>query len=160
MARAVLSVVLCLSALSPQYFVGGMALYHSRSTSFRRGCFAVLSTISRTSGSERPDNRLAKLRTRHPLMRPLVSTQLYSNSSGNYASASSQKSSVELDANQQKELSNYERLVRKLYMTNLFNPVKLGLENMDRLHMALGSPMDQVGICFSVCTSMHLVMQF
>ena len=40
--------------------------------------------------------------------------------------------------------SNYERLVRKLYMTNLFNPVKLGLENMDRLHKILGSPMDQV----------------
>ena len=42
--------------------------------------------------------------------------------------------------------SHYERLVRKLYMTNLFNPVKLGLENMDRLHKALGSPMDQVSL--------------
>ena len=38
----------------------------------------------------------------------------------------------------------YEQLVRKLYMTNLFNPVKLGLENMDRLHEALGRPLDQV----------------
>ena len=44
----------------------------------------------------------------------------------------------------EKSMSNYERLVRKLYMTNLFNPVKLGLENMDRLHKVLGSPMDQV----------------
>lgn len=40
--------------------------------------------------------------------------------------------------------SNYERLVRKLYQTNLFNPVKLGLENMNKLHEILGSPMDQV----------------
>ena len=39
-------------------------------------------------------------------------------------------------------MSEYERLVRKLYMTNLFNPVKLGLENMDRLHEILGRPMD------------------
>ncbi|KAL7538097.1 hypothetical protein ACHAXR_011321 [Thalassiosira sp. AJA248-18] len=31
-------------------------------------------------------------------------------------------------------------------MTNLFNPVKLGLENMDMLHKALGSPMDQPNI--------------
>ncbi|EED89337.1 folylpolyglutamate synthase [Thalassiosira pseudonana CCMP1335] len=31
-------------------------------------------------------------------------------------------------------------------MTNLFNPVKLGLENMDQLHKALGSPMDKSDI--------------
>ena len=42
------------------------------------------------------------------------------------------------------EWTNYERLVRKLYMTNLFNPVKLGLENMDKLHGLIGSPMDRV----------------
>ena len=40
-------------------------------------------------------------------------------------------------------MSEYERLVRKLYQTNLFNPVKLGLENMDRLHEILGRPMDR-----------------
>jgi dihydrofolate synthase/folylpolyglutamate synthase len=39
-------------------------------------------------------------------------------------------------------MTNYERLVRKLYMTNLFNPVKLGLENMDKLHALLDRPMD------------------
>eukprot|EP01082_Thalassiosira_pseudonana_P014258 g12827.t1 g12827 contig7:247939-249810(+) len=44
------------------------------------------------------------------------------------------------------EWTNYEKLVRKLYMTNLFNPVKLGLENMDQLHKALGSPMDKSDI--------------
>ena len=47
---------------------------------------------------------------------------------------------------EERSWSHYERLVRKLYMTNLFNPVKLGLENMDRLHKALGSPMDQVSL--------------
>ena len=153
MIRVVLlSVVLLSTALSPQFFIGGMALSHySRSTSFRRGCMTLSSCLGRTTG-----NRLAKLRTRHPLMRPLVSKQLYSNSSGNYGPTSSQKSCIDLDANQQKELSNYERLVRKLYMTNLFNPVKLGLENMDRLHKVLGSPMDQVRLCFSVCTSYAL----
>lgn len=31
-------------------------------------------------------------------------------------------------------------------MTNLFNPVKLGLENMDKLHKAIGSPMDKPNI--------------
>jgi dihydrofolate synthase/folylpolyglutamate synthase len=40
-------------------------------------------------------------------------------------------------------MSDYERLVRRLYTTNLFNPVKLGLENMDRLHEMLGRPMDR-----------------
>lgn len=47
---------------------------------------------------------------------------------------------------EEREGSNYEKLVRKLYMTNLFNPVKLGLENMDKLHKAIGSPMDKPNI--------------
>lgn len=49
-------------------------------------------------------------------------------------------------AKEEREWSNYEKLVRKLYMTNLFNPVKLGLENMDKLHKAIGSPMDKPNI--------------
>lgn len=48
------------------------------------------------------------------------------------------------DEEKAEEWTNYERLVRKLYMTNLFNPVKLGLENMDKLHGSIGSPMDRV----------------
>ena len=40
--------------------------------------------------------------------------------------------------------SPYERWVRRLYQTNLFNPVKLGLDNIQRLHDALGNPMDNV----------------
>ena len=50
------------------------------------------------------------------------------------------------DEGQAEEWTNYERLVRKLYMTNLFNPVKLGLENMDKLHGLIGSPMDRVRV--------------
>lgn len=42
--------------------------------------------------------------------------------------------------------SEYEQLVRKLYMTNLFNPVKLGLDNMHRLHRALGKPMEKYDV--------------
>jgi dihydrofolate synthase/folylpolyglutamate synthase len=38
----------------------------------------------------------------------------------------------------------YERWVRRLYQTNLFHPVKLGLQNMDELHEMLGRPMDNV----------------
>ena len=38
----------------------------------------------------------------------------------------------------------YERWVRRLYQTNLFNPVKLGLQNIQDLHDALGSPMNNV----------------
>lgn len=36
----------------------------------------------------------------------------------------------------------YEKCVRRLYLTNLFHPVKLGLQNMEQLHEALGYPMD------------------
>lgn len=37
----------------------------------------------------------------------------------------------------------YERWVRRLYQTNMFNPVKLGLQNMNDLHEAMGRPMDK-----------------
>ena len=40
----------------------------------------------------------------------------------------------------------YERLVRRLYTTNLFHPVKLGLDNIERLYEALGSPVDDVSL--------------
>ena len=40
----------------------------------------------------------------------------------------------------------YERWVRRLYMTNLFHPVKLGLQNMHKLHEALGNPMDNTTV--------------
>jgi hypothetical protein len=40
------------------------------------------------------------------------------------------------------EYSPYERWVRRLYMTNMFHPVKLGLKNIEMLHEAMGSPMD------------------
>lgn len=38
----------------------------------------------------------------------------------------------------------YERCVRRLYLTNMFHPVKLGLDNINALHRALGNPMDSV----------------
>merc|ERR1740124_1673716 len=40
----------------------------------------------------------------------------------------------------------YEQMVRRLYMTNLFHPAKLGLDNIENLHRALGSPMDNPDI--------------
>jgi len=42
-----------------------------------------------------------------------------------------------------KQPSLYEVLVRKLYMTNMFNPVKLGLKNMEELHNLMNKPMDR-----------------
>lgn len=36
----------------------------------------------------------------------------------------------------------YERWVRRLYQTNLFHPVKLGLQNIEQLHQLIGSPLD------------------
>ena len=42
--------------------------------------------------------------------------------------------------------SSYEQWVRRLYMTNLFHPVKLGLENIEKLHQLLGYPMDSPNV--------------
>lgn len=38
--------------------------------------------------------------------------------------------------------SDYEKWVRQLYKTNMFHPVKMGLQNIQQLHDLLGSPMD------------------
>jgi len=90
---------------------------------------------------------------------PLFSSTIRNNSNSNNDSLSPPKPDKATDEDVNSEIigqeeeeeeeegwSNYERLVRKLYMTNLFNPVKLGLENMDRVHKLLGSPMDQPDI--------------
>ena len=42
--------------------------------------------------------------------------------------------------------TGYEKWVRRLYATNMFHPVKLGLENMHLLHELLGKPMDDVSV--------------
>lgn len=43
-----------------------------------------------------------------------------------------------------KKYTDYEKWVRRLYMTNLFHPVKMGLSNMQQLHDIMGNPMDDV----------------
>jgi len=35
----------------------------------------------------------------------------------------------------------YEKCVRRLYLTNMFHPVKMGLQNMIQLHECMGNPM-------------------
>ena len=52
-------------------------------------------------------------------------------------------------SNATSEYTGYEKWVRRLYATNMFHPVKLGLENMHMLHKLLGSPMDDVSMRYS-----------
>ena len=98
----------------------------------------------------------------HPLQSScLSSTSLFASTMNNQsnnnsnlnmnAPSSSQKQSISSNSTtskEEKEWSDYERLVRKLYMTNLFNPLKLALKHMDRLHKILGSPMDKVNVLY------------
>ena len=46
--------------------------------------------------------------------------------------------------------TTYEKCVRRLYLTNLFHPVKMGLQNMEALHEALKNPMNQVSAVSTV----------
>ena len=39
--------------------------------------------------------------------------------------------------------TDYERCVRRLYETNMWHPVKMGLQNIESLYSALGKPMDK-----------------
>jgi len=61
------------------------------------------------------------------------------------------------------DYTGYEKWVRRLYATNMFHPVKLGLDNMHLLHKLLGNPMDDVSTKYRMshcncieCCSMSL----
>jgi folylpolyglutamate synthase/dihydropteroate synthase len=41
---------------------------------------------------------------------------------------------------------SYNDLIKQLYQVNMYNPVKLGLENMHRINEALGFPVDGIPI--------------
>lgn len=65
------------------------------------------------------------------------------------AAASADQKSTTKDDNDasskpEQQHSSYEHWVRRLYMTNMYNPVKLGLENIEKIHSMLGNPMDDV----------------
>lgn len=47
------------------------------------------------------------------------------------------------------DYSLYERWVRRLYATNWYHPVKLGLQNMQQLDKLLGNPLDDVSTSYS-----------
>ena len=51
-----------------------------------------------------------------------------------------------MSANNDTPYTDYERWVRRLYQTNLFHPVKLGLENTHRLYDALGKPLEDIPV--------------
>jgi hypothetical protein len=53
-------------------------------------------------------------------------------------------------SNAKNHYSGYEKWVRRLYATNMFHPVKLGLDNMRRLHQLLGNPMDDVSCVWTL----------
>lgn len=116
----------------------GLALYYTSPTitptrPFFPSSSSVNKSIIRSSSST----------TLHSMMRSTTSS---SSSSSSDPPAQPQKQSQSSSGEDEEGWTNYERLVRKLYQTNLFNPVKLGLENMHKLHDILGSPMDQVRI--------------
>lgn len=157
LARLSLLALLPFPAPTAQSLGGVMAFSHLRSAAYRRGCVwsrsASFISISNPNKGRRPVNILAAKSANHHshIHMPILPTMLFSSSvstDGNDASVTSPLPQPPNASNGPDRggpsWSNYERLVRKLYMTNLFNPVKLGLENMDKLHKVLGSPMDQV----------------
>ena len=53
---------------------------------------------------------------------------------------------VDSNRGESRQFTPYEQWVRRLYQTNMFHPVKLGLQNMDQLHKLLGRPMDELTV--------------
>jgi len=145
------------AAISSPIFPGAMALSYARSLLFRRGCAITVGTTGSRRGIKarlRIEDSAQKTTSRnlqpyHPLASPVVLLSAdYSSSSTEveFSGDNTKMNNASKDGKEGKDWSNYEKLVRKLYMTNLFNPVKLGLDNMHKLHEYFGSPMDQANI--------------
>lgn len=149
-----------LLATSSQFFTGSMALSHlRRSAAFHPsrhmrsfacfnsagGCHNNIMIGTELAGGHTARHHRIQIMQRQPFASALHSSAT-ARSNSNDAIQSDAHNIISNESSKDKEWSNYEKLVRKLYMTNLFNPVKLGLENMDLLHKALGSPMDQVRV--------------
>ena len=71
----------------------------------------------------------------------ISSGRLYSSSSFSEMSVAKNETS---STSPVRQYTDYEKWVRRLYMTNLFHPVKMGLTNMQQLHDIMGNPMDDV----------------
>ncbi|KAL7441483.1 hypothetical protein ACHAXM_011530 [Skeletonema potamos] len=130
-------ILLCLSVQSLA-FESSMASYGARGTRIFRSAFVR----SFVGGGRLTRATPMNIKGNTQLLFEPASSSTMRSCSGTSSNSPDESSNSKV----QREWSNYEKLVRKLYMTNLFNPVKLGLENMDKLHKAIGSPMDQQDI--------------
>lgn len=114
------------------------------SKSQRIPLFAHSLPLGKLSNPFRPSS----LRNTSRLFQSSYSTPLPARGSKDYSTPDPKKLHElmpDLDASG-KPYSLYEKCVRRLYLTNLFHPVKLGLKNIEDLHQALGSPMDRSDI--------------
>jgi hypothetical protein len=147
-----------------------IARLHSATTGTGSGTTRLTAAARRTSGSssvsalnfqrqystptiQRPldnNNNFRQQSTRRFMApTPVVTT------SGSSDSDSTTRSTLENDD----KYTLYEKWVRRIYMTNMFNPVKLGLENMHKIHELLGSPMDSVRFLLFVCWFIKMLIQ-
>lgn len=74
---------------------------------------------------------------------PIATTSLYAANNLPSSRSYSGYSSTMPDTIENSKYTTYERWVRRIYQTNLFNPVKLGLDNIEDLHKFMGNPMDE-----------------
>lgn len=129
--RILLLTILCLSILP---YCEGIQ-YHCHMQSTRLTQQASLFLFRR---------HVLPVRTTFPLFRKSQSLRLYSSTGNSHPKPIREPPPGADMGPNPTNYTPYERWVRRLYQTNLFNPVKLGLQNIQDLHNALGSPMNNV----------------
>lgn len=99
----------------------------------------AVSTAAAATAARNPSNHLAQSYfERH--------FRLFATSSSSSSSSVISATMNDQDKAIAREYTDYEKWVRRLYMTNLFHPVKMGLTNMQQLHEIMGNPMDDVSV--------------
>jgi dihydrofolate synthase / folylpolyglutamate synthase len=106
------------------------------------GYCLMLQVVSRSSSAFFFSAGTTTTRRRNP-HRPTPNRMLHRSSLVN---KSARRFLIGSTTTQMSSTSDYEVWVRRLYETNLFHPVKMGLDNIHTLHAALGRPMDRIPV--------------
>lgn len=116
-------------------FTNGMRSGHSLQRAFQTASFSLRRNTLALAAAIGPNHHLSS--------RGKNSRDNFERQRSRFQSSESKNfQSVFKDDDDDMKYTLYERWIRRLYQTNLFHPVKLGLDNIDNLHEALGRPMD------------------
>jgi dihydrofolate synthase / folylpolyglutamate synthase len=121
-----------------------LGLYHHRSK-YTRTSRLFSSTIDRIMNDERVNNpNHYQPNNNNKNNNNNCSSSSSNNNDGGNDGTATTSIYTDHENNATQSYTDYELWVRRLYATNMFHPVKLGLDNMEQLHAAMDRPIESI----------------